>query len=76
MNLEKENTGNSSSRKSSSATGEKKNKYSHTPQPSVKNINPDMTKIIENELSHIGDSKNKEMNNNVYFFGVYLFTLN
>ena len=72
MNLEKQNSVNSSNRKSSVNGGEKIFNYSHTPQPSIKNISNDMTKIIENEISQIGDSKNKETKKNVFFFGVYL----
>jgi len=70
MNLESQKT-ESNSRKSS-ANMEKKNKYSQTPQPSMKNISNDMTTLIENEINQIGEANNQKSKKDVYFFGVII----
>jgi len=72
MNLENQNK-NSTSRKSSYNVDKK---HSNTPQPTMKNISNDMTKIIENEISQIGDSKNPQAKKGVYFFGVIYNLIN
>ncbi len=77
MNLEKSNEKNNLTRKFSMENTEvpRKTSFSQTPQPSLKNVNNDMVRIIEEEISLIADSNKELKKNKIYIFGVSLFLL-
>ncbi len=73
MNLEQANENKNIKKSSMDNTDlNKKGSYSHTPQPSLKNVSNDMVKIIEDEINHIVDSNKQTKKLRTYFFGVKL----
>ena len=70
MNLEKSNENKTEKKSTENTDLNKKNSYSHTPQPSMKNVSNDMVKIIEEEINHIADTNKERKKMRTYFFGV------
>lgn len=74
MNLEKSNEKKDEITKSTEAPqNPKKTSFSQTPQPSLKNVNHDKVKIIEEEISQIADAKKQTKQRSPLFFGVKQF---
>lgn len=72
MNLEKSNENNKMDKKNSIDNTDlpKRTSFSQTPQPSLKNVNNDMVRIIEEEINHIADANKQTKRQTTYFFGV------